>query len=127
MLKSKKIILLVEDDLMQVEMGKVQFEKAGFKFISATNEKDCLMLAREKQPDLILLDMLLGKEYGLDILKEIKKDESIKNIKVVMFTNFTKKGLMQDCLKARATDYLIKSDFVPKELVVKIKNILNIK
>lgn len=120
----KSTILLIEDDPMQIIMYELEFKNFGFKVLTANNSKDGFELAKSKKPDIILLDLLLGEDRGIDILKNIKTDLKTKELKVVIMTNFMKKGLAEECLGLGASDFIIKSDFTPKELVQKIESLI---
>ncbi len=121
--KKKATILLIEDDPAQIMMYQEQFLNADYNVLTASNEKDALIQA-EKKPDLIFLDLLLGNSDGIEILKKIRDNSKIKNLKVVILTNFQKNGLKMQALKLGALDYLVKSSMVPKELADKIKKYL---
>lgn len=118
--KEKKKILLVEDDPTQATMYEVAFAGAGYRVLIAENGKKGTELAKKEMPDLVLLDMLLGDMGGLEVLKKIKADEETKKIKVVILSNLNKEELKAECEQAGALDFLVKMQFLPKELVVKI-------
>lgn len=116
---NNKKILLIEDDATQVMMYSVEFENFGYKLLVANKGKDGIDLANKEKPDLILLDMLLGDMEGIEVLKTIKNDPKTKDLKVVVMSNFSKKGIEQDCRQAGAFDFWSKSQFVPREIVTK--------
>ena len=115
--KKKVKILLIEDDEMQVMMYKIEFANFGYELLTANREETGVEIAKKEKPALIFLDLLLGTSSGVDVLKKIKADKDIKNIKVIVMTNLTKKGLEEECRKEGAIDFLIKSKFVPREIV----------
>lgn len=117
-------VLLVEDDPYQIMMYEIELKNLGYKTLAAKNKEEGLRLAREEKPGIILLDLLLGGDNGVELLKELKKEEETKNIKVVILTNFTKKGLEEECRELGALDFLIKSKYLPKEIAQKAKNYL---
>lgn len=124
MAKKKQKILLIEDDYMQGMMYQTAFSQAGFEFLVFADSNEGIKSAAEQKPDLILLDLLLGKTSGLDVLKQLKADNKTKNIKVVVMTNYYREGLETECKKLGAIDFWTKSDFVPKEIVNKVKVVL---
>jgi len=79
--------------------------------------KDGIKIALKEKPDLILLDLLLGDINGLEVLKTIKKNKDTKETKILILSNYNKKGLEDECKKLGAISYLTKSDFIPKEIV----------
>jgi len=117
----KKTILLVEDDEFLAELYATKLNLEGFEVALATDGEKGLKLIKEKQPDLILLDIILPKMDGFEILKKIKTDKSLKDIPVILLTNLSQKDEVQKGLDLGATDYLIKAHFMPSEVVKKIK------
>lgn len=123
--KAKKTkILLIEDDKDQVFMYRFKFEKEGFDFLSAKNGTEGLQTAKTEQPDLILLDLVLVNESGIDVLEKLKADPNTTNIPVIMLTNLAKKELKAQAEKLGIIDFIIKSQVLPAELVARVKNSL---
>ncbi len=75
-------------------------------------------------PDLILLDVLMPKMDGFEVLKRLKAEAATKPIPVIMLTNLGQKEDIEKGLEEGAIDYLIKAHFVPAEAVAKIKKVL---
>ncbi len=117
-------ILLVEDDSFLSGMYKKKFELEGFGVWVAEDGEKGLRLAQEKLPDIILLDIMLPKMDGFEVLSEIKKIEQTKKIPVIMLTNLGQKDDVQKGFEHGADGYLIKAHFMPSEVVDKIKNVL---
>lgn len=118
--KNKKKILLIEDDPDQVLMYKIEFEKSGFEFLTTYNQEEAIKITSKEKPDLILLDMLIQNTSGMKILELLKANPKTKKFKIVILSNYKKEGLPKECIEKGATDYLLKTDFTPKELVKKI-------
>ena len=122
--ETKHKILMVEDDESQSLMYQIEFKNFGMD-LEVVNDGDLAYDAIAKQkPDLVLLDMLIGKVSGLDVLKKLKANTATKDAKVVVTSNYNKKGINEECKKAGAMDYWVKSDFVPKQIVEKVQAIL---
>jgi CheY-like chemotaxis protein len=85
-------ILLVEDSKFLRLATERALTRAGYEVSSAADGDEALRMAREKLPDLILLDMLLPKMSGLDVLKALKKDELTRKIPVVVMTGMSQKN-----------------------------------
>ncbi len=85
-------ILLVEDSKFLRIATERALARAGYEVSSATDGEEALLLAREKLPDLILLDMLLPKMSGPDVLKALKEDALTKGIPVVVMTGMSQKN-----------------------------------
>jgi DNA-binding response OmpR family regulator len=117
-----KTILLVDDDLTLREMYEERMKAEGFSIIQATNGEEAIKKARESKPNVILLDIMMPKVNGFDVLKELKSDPEMKNIPVIVLT-----ALIQDVdriqgKKLGAVDYIVKSETMPGEVIAKIKN-----
>ena len=119
-----KKILFLEDDPDQIMMYHTKFELEGLLMIAATTGEETIKLAFQEEPDLILLDLLLRRENGLDVLEQIKQKEKLKNIPVIVFTNFDKKEYRQRAQELGAIDFIIKAKTTPGEITKKIKQIL---
>lgn len=128
-MKDKKDIhvLLVEDDAFLANIYKTKFEMEGFKIYVSENGEDGLEDIQKKKPDIVLLDILLPKMDGFEVLKSLKENEATKNIPVVLLTNLGQKDDVQKGLELGAVDYLIKAHFKPSETVDKVKGILKMK
>ena len=119
-------ILLVEDDNFLLNMYADKFRVEGFEVFIADNGATGLKLAKEKTPDLILLDVLLPKMSGFEVLQELNKDPRAKNIPVILLTNLSQKEEVTKGLELGAKDFLIKAHFMPQEVVAKVKSVLKI-
>lgn len=119
-----KRVLIVEDDEFLLQMYATKLELEGFKVLEATTGLHGLKVAQKEIPDLILLDLNLPELSGFEVLAQLKRDESTKNIKVLILTNYSQKDNIDKCLELGADDYLIKAHFVPSEVIKKIKDIL---
>ena len=119
-------ILLVEDDNFLLNMYADKFRVEGFEVFIADNGAAGLKLAKEKAPDLILLDVLLPKMSGFEVLQELNKDQRAKNIPVILLTNLSQKEEVTKGLELGAKDFLIKAHFMPQEVVAKVKSVLKI-
>lgn len=117
--------LIVEDDPDQAMLYLTKFMIEGVTTIATDNEWDTMEYLRAGGYDIVLLDILLkGNENGIKILKSIKENEATKNIPVVMFTNYTKKEVLDEAKKLGALDVIIKSETTPKQVADKIKEIV---
>jgi len=124
--ENKKNILLVEDDVFLAGIYKKKFEVEGFDISVADNGEKGLSEAKKKLPNLILLDILLPKMDGFAVLKELKKDETTKDIPVILLTNLGQKDDVAKGIEMGVEDYLIKIHFKPSEVVDKVRKVLNI-
>ncbi|RLC38253.1 response regulator [Candidatus Falkowbacteria bacterium] len=117
-------ILLVEDDPFLLSMYSTKFELEEFKVICADDGEEGLRLAKSSAPTIILLDILMPKMNGFEVLEELKKDKITRHIPVILLTNLNQKDEIEKGLALGADDYLIKAHFMPSEVVDKIKKVI---
>lgn len=120
--RKKTQILIIEDDPMQVLMYTIEFEQFNYNVLLAKDGKSGIKSIEKNSPKLILLDLLLGDMKGTDVLRSLQNSGKIKDINIVIMTNFTKKGLAEECIELGARDFLVKSEYTPRELVKKVTN-----
>lgn len=123
---SNKKILLVEDDDSLASVYETRLQAEGFNLRRVPNGEDALAAALEYKPDLILLDVMMPKVSGFDVLDILRNTPETTNIKIVMLT-----ALSQDSDKERAEslgvdDYLVKSQVVIADVVDRIKTHLGL-
>ena len=122
--KKRPLIVLVEDDGFLAGMYTTKLNLEGFEVIQEMDGAKGLELIKQKKPSLVLLDIILPKMDGFEILKALKEDNDTKDIPVVMLTNLGKKEEVDKGVSLGAEDYLIKAHFVPSEVIEKIKKII---
>ncbi len=124
-----KTILMIEDETTLLEMYRLKFEAAGFTFLGTATGEEGLTLAETKQPDLILVDLILaskvagGKIDGFAVLQELKNNPKTKNIPIYALTNLNQDSDIGQAFKLGADGYFVKSDLTPKELVANAQKI----
>ena len=119
-----KTILFVEDEpVLQKTFGEI-LKQEGYEVISALDGEIGLRLAKEKKPELILLDLILPKIHGFDVLKKLKEDKETQEIPVIVLTNLEGIGDVDKALELGATTYLVKAQYTLEEVVEKIKKAL---
>lgn len=117
-------ILIIEDDPFLSEMYAVKFSQAGFGVGAAADGKEGLRKIEEDKPDLILLDIVLPKVDGFEVLEKIRKNKEFKKIPVILLTNLGQKSDIEKGLKMGADEYIIKAHFTPSAVVAKVKEVL---
>ena len=118
-------ILIIEDEKVLGEMYKEKFEAEGFQAFLVFSSEEAIETLKEIKPDLILLDILLPRENGIQFLKRIKEIPGVSQILVVAFSNYDVPSAKQEALESGAMDYLIKTDYTPAQLIKKIKEYLS--
>ena len=123
--KNIKKILLIEDDPFLVDIYTTKLKEAGFNFEVATDGEEGLKKIKKTKPHLLILDIVLPQTDGWQILKEIKNNKNLKNLKVLVFSNLGQREEVERGLSLGATTYLIKAHYTPTEVIEEIKKILN--
>lgn len=118
---NKPRVLLIEDDTLLVNMYKTKFENDGYDILTASDGEEGLELALSEKVDIIILDLMLPKLSGTDLLAKLRKDPKGKNVPVVVLTNLTQEGEAKETLTLGVKEYLIKANLTPSQLVEKIK------
>lgn len=118
---NKVKILLVEDDEVLSKVVCEELNEAGFEASQALDGEAGLQLAREKKHDLILLDVLLPKKNGFDVLETLKQSPETKEIPVIMLTMLGNDDDIKKGLRLGANDYIVKSQHAVGEIIEGVK------
>lgn len=117
-------ILIIEDDEFLRELISKKLSSVGFGILEAVNGEDGLAKAVEKEPSLILLDLLLPVQDGFEILSKLKQNPKTSSIPIIVLSNLGQKEDVDKGMELGADDYLIKAQFTPEEIVTKVKEAL---
>ncbi len=120
----KKILLIEDEPTLQKAIGRY-LEQEGYEIENALDGDIGVEIAKRNKPDLILLDIILPKKDGFEVLKELKEDETTKNIPVIILTNLEGGSDVEKALSLGATTYLVKANYRLEEISKKIKETLN--
>jgi CheY-like chemotaxis protein len=123
-----KIILFIEDEsALQKTFGEM-LRGEGYEMVSALDGETGLRLASPpaggKKPDLILLDLILPRMHGFEVLKRLKENPETKEIPVIVLTNLENMEDIEKAIELGATTYLVKANYSLEEVVDKIKKAL---
>jgi two-component system, OmpR family, phosphate regulon response regulator PhoB len=116
-------ILVVDDEPDIVALVVYHLAKAGFRISTASNGADALRIAQQDRPALVVLDLMLPGMSGLEVLEQLRADESGQEIAVLLLTARREEPDRIKGLSSGADDYLTKP-FSPQELVLRVRNIL---
>lgn len=119
-----KKILLIEDDKFLRELMSKKLITLGYEVVSAADGESGLVMIKETQPDVVLLDLILPGINGFEVLEKAKQDPEIANIPVVILSNLGQGEDIEKGLALGAKDFLVKAHFTPQEIVNKLKSIL---
>lgn len=122
--KNNITILVIEDDQFLSGMYKTKFELEGFTVKIATDGFQGLQMVKDTQPDIVLLDIMMPKMDGFEVLKNMRSSDDMINIPVILLTNLGQKDDVKKGLELGADGYLIKAHFMPSEVVEKVKSVL---
>lgn len=122
----KKRILCIEDEPEMIELIRIILEKRGFEVKGAVGGKEGLEKARSEKPDLILLDLMMPEMDGWEVYRQLKNDEELKNIPVIIVTARSQNiDRILGLHIAKVDDYITKP-FGPSDLVESIKRVLGL-
>lgn len=120
---AKKILFIEDESALQRAVSQVLSEE-GFKIISALDGETGLKVAQAEIPDLILLDLVLPKKDGFEVLKELKGNPSTSHIPIIILSNLEGSSDVMKAMDLSATTYLVKANYNLDEVVEKIKGLL---
>lgn len=120
-METKKKILLVEDDVALAGVYKSRLEMEGFDVEEVNNGEEALSTALEYKPDLILLDAMMPKISGFDVLDILKNTPETSNIRIIMLTALSQPKDKERAENLGVDDYLVKSQVVIGDVVERVK------
>lgn len=119
----KKILFIEDEPTLQKVAGEV-LRQEGYDVKSILDGAEGLKAVKEEKPDLVLLDLILPSKNGFEVLKEMKEDDSTKDIPVIILTNLEGSQDVEKALELGATTYLVKANYELDDIVKKVKDTL---
>lgn len=113
-------VLVAEDDQFLRRAACATLKRHGYTVFTATNGEEALRLAREEVPDLILLDLIMPKIQGFEVLRQLRIDPVTRTIPVIVLSNLSQPADVAASLAAGARAYLVKTDLTLEELAAKV-------
>jgi two-component system phosphate regulon response regulator PhoB len=117
------VLLVADDDEDILTLVQLRLSRSGFEVIVARDGEEALRLVRERHPDLAVLDWMMPKSSGLEVLRAIRADTETAGIPVILLTARASEADVQEGLDAGAVDYIAKP-FSPQELAARVHGIL---
>jgi CheY-like chemotaxis protein len=115
-----KKILLVEDEELMIDLLQRKLTKEGYEISVAKDGEEGLKAMREVKPNLVLLDIIMPKMGGFEVMEEMGKNKELKKIPVIVISNSGQPVELDKAQKLGAKDWLIKTEFDPQEVVDKV-------
>lgn len=120
-----KKVLLVDDDPLIIRMYQNKLSNDGYQVATAFNGEEAFSKIAKEKPDIILLDIMMPKMNGVEVLKKLKSDDATKDIPVIILTNLGDSSEdVESAKKLGALDYVVKSDITLKELSKKVSSVI---
>lgn len=127
-MSTKASILLVEDDSFISGMYQTKLKNMGYGVeVASDGEAAASRIAQDPLPDLVLLDVVLPKKDGFEILEELRANARTKDLAVILLTNLGQKPDVERGVKLGADDYIIKAHYTPSEVMEKVEKVLEAK
>ncbi|PIR13772.1 response regulator [Candidatus Falkowbacteria bacterium CG11_big_fil_rev_8_21_14_0_20_39_10] len=120
-------VALVDDEEIILEMYKTKLEKENYEVITARNGLEGLALVKDKNPDIVLVDLMMPKKDGFYLLARMKNNKKLSKIPTIVLTNMDGKDLREKACQLGAIFFLVKAQFMPSEVVEVINEVLNVK
>ncbi len=117
-------ILIIEDDDFLRSLAVTKLTAEGFVMEVAADGEEGLAKVMAQAPDLIILDLMLPKVSGFDVLEKVRANEATKKLKVIVFSNLGEEADIKKCLDLGVSEYLVKANFTLDELAEKIKIVI---
>lgn len=123
--QTSKRILLVEDDDALASVYLVRLQAEGFDVRRVANGEDALAAAISYKPDLVLLDVMMPKVSGFDVLDILRNTPETANLKIIILTALSQEADKERAYSLGVDDYLVKSQVVITDVIERIKHLLN--
>ncbi|MBI5046075.1 MAG: response regulator [Candidatus Niyogibacteria bacterium] len=120
----KKKIFLVEDDQFIVRAYKDSLERASFEVEVALDGVEAMEKLQNITPNLILLDIIMPLKNGFEVLSELKSDDRLKNVPVIILSNLGQDSDIKKGKELGAVDYMVKANYSMQEVIDKIRQYL---
>lgn len=110
-------VLIIEDEISLQDLYADFLREAGFKVLTASDGDKAMELINNSDWDILLLDIMLPKLDGTEVLKRVKSDPKLKSKPVIVLSNLESDQIVKECLDLGAREYLIKSDITPQTIL----------
>jgi len=120
----EQTILIAEDEEIILNLLQRRLTTEGYRVLVAKNGVECLEVLKKETPDMLLLDIIMPKKDGFEVLEAMRKDEVLRAVPVVIISNSGQPLELERAKKLGVKDWLVKIEFDPKEVIEKVKKAL---
>ena len=121
---AQKTVLLVEDDRFLRRAAEATLRQSGFTVVAAADGEEALRQASASRPDIVLLDLIMPKLQGFEVLRRMKADPATSAIPVIVLSNLGQDSDVKQAMSLGATSYFVKSNLSLQELVKQVRDTL---
>jgi CheY-like chemotaxis protein len=115
-----KKILLIEDEEIVIKLLQKKLESEGYQILTATDGEEGIKIVKEVRPDLVLLDIVMPKKGGFEVMEEINANPELQKIPVIIISNSGQPMELDRAQRLGVKDWLIKTEFDLKEVLEKV-------
>jgi len=119
-----KKILILEDEEIILDLLSKKLSGQGYEVKTARNGKEGMLMMEKEIPDLVLTDVIMPEKNGFDVISEMKQSETLKNVPVIIISNSGQPVEIDKAKELGVSDWVIKTEFDPNEIISKVNNIL---
>ena len=120
MSESTRRILLAEDDRFLRKAAETALKRRGFAVLAAVDGEEALRMARAEAPDIVLLDLIMPKLQGFEVLRALKADAATAATPVIILSNLGQDSDVKQAMEAGAVGYFVKANLSLQDLVKKV-------
>jgi CheY-like chemotaxis protein len=122
-MKQRNLLLVVDDNPVNIKLVRSILEKEGYGTLSAMDGPSAIAAVKTEKPDLVLMDIFMGKMSGLEACRAIKREKDLRDVPVIFVTGNTDDAVLQKAFESGGTDY-VRKPINRAELLARIKSVL---
>ena len=115
-----KTVLIVEDEQSMQRALKNKLEHAGYVVLAANDGEEAIDALRSSKPDLVLLDLIMPKLDGISVLRQMKSDDALRGVPVVILTNLSSGDKVAEAMQLGTFDFLVKANYSLDDVLKKV-------
>jgi CheY-like chemotaxis protein len=123
--KTKRKVCIVDDEANILEIYSTAFSKSGYDVVTAADGEEGLKVIRKQKPDIALIDIMMPKMDGMELMQELRKDPDLQQIPIIIMSNVNDSETMRKTGELGISFYLVKSLFDPMKVVDHVKEVLH--